>query len=98
MEMTMQQDKMEIEFASDNLAAQYNKEIQEIFASLRLADGHELRARGIWASDESYISDIGPSEEALEKVSKELGITLTKHMRFVDAAMELRNNRSNAKS
>lgn len=93
----MQQDKMKIEFAPNNLAEQYNSEIQEIFASLRLADGHELR-RGIWALDESYISDIYPSNEALKKASKELGITLAHHMRFVDVAMELKNNRSKENS
>lgn len=88
---------MVIEFAPSDLAEEYDTEIQEIFAALRRTDGESPR-RGICASDESYISDIGPSEKALENVSKDLGITITKHMRFVDAAMELRNNRSKVKS
>lgn len=79
---------IKIKFADQTLTFSLDKEIQEIFKVLRDDPNGE-----IWASSESHISDVTSSKKDLNRVQDKLGIEITSHDTFVDAALKLRSVR-----
>jgi hypothetical protein len=95
-----------VDFAPDVLTRQYDAEIQEIFVALRLCLGKPPR-RPMWVADGQQIGVVlewategddesGYSTESIAaclEVGERLGIALTPHSIWEEAASQLRRNR-----
>lgn len=90
----------DIKFASDELAAQYDEEIQVIFTTLFTALKGRAPKRPIWVADGQTVGVVldwtketgysPESHEALKTASAQLGIELTPKTVWEDAAAALR--------
>lgn len=91
-----------IRLASDELTAQYNEEIQRIYATISQALHGKPPRRPIWTADGQDIGvvltwdqdtkDYTPdSYQALKVASQTLGVTLTPRTIWEDAAASLRS-------
>ena len=97
-----------IEFGSDTLTAQFDAEIQEIYAAVRMAETGKPPRRPIWTADGQTIGfvvaldDAGrptaAARDAVRSAGRQLGIELSVDDVWEEAAMRLRATRAVVRS